>query len=34
MDQPGVLAQVARAKNGEFSFFRGPGWHVSIITDG
>ena len=32
--QPGMLAQVARAKNGEFSFFRGPGWHVSIITDG
>ena len=34
MQQPGMLAQVACTKNGEFSFFWGPGWHVSMITDG
>jgi hypothetical protein len=34
MQQPGLLAQVARAKDGGFSFVEGPGWHLSIITEG
>src|SRR5436305_14303587 len=33
MQQPAMLAQVARTQNVEFSFFSGPGWHLSLITD-
>jgi hypothetical protein len=31
MQQPGKFAEMFGAKNIEFSFGRGPGWHVSML---
>jgi hypothetical protein len=34
VQQPGDLAELVSAKNGEFGFVRGPGWHRSMLPEG